>query len=98
MRISDTHQDWSERATRLAILLAAYFCFSSDNVRLSAAEGPQLAVFAMNADGTDLRKLVQAAGQRWHAAPSWSSDGKFVVFHAHPMDATAVDSHIFVVK
>jgi len=65
---------------------------------LAAAEAPQLAVYAMNVDGSELRKVVQAPGQRWHAAPSWSNDGKFVVFHAHPMDAAAADSHIFVVK
>ncbi len=65
---------------------------------LFAADAPQLALYTMNVDGTGLRKLAQAAGKRWHAAPSWSSDGKFVVFHAYPQDATVPDSHIFVVK
>jgi TolB protein len=65
---------------------------------MAAAEAPQLAVYVMNPDGGDLRKLVQAAGQRWHAAPAWSSDGRFVAFHAHPMEASTADSHIFVVK
>jgi Tol biopolymer transport system component len=98
MQISNTHKEWIRFAAKLAVLLAAFFSVSPDNVSLSAAEAPQLAVYVMNADGTDLRKLVQAPGQRWHAAPSWSGDGKFLVFHAHPMDATAADSHVFVVK
>jgi Tol biopolymer transport system component len=81
----------------LTALLVAALC-SANNCGLSAAEGPQLAVYVMNADGSDLRKLVQAPGKRWHAAPSWSSDGKLVLFHAHAMDASTADSHVFVVK
>jgi Tol biopolymer transport system component len=65
---------------------------------VSAADGPQLAIYATNADGTNLKKVAQAPGKRWHAAPVWSSDGKFVAFHAHTMDASTPDSHIFVVK
>jgi Tol biopolymer transport system component len=77
--------------------VAVLACLLNEN-RLTAADGPQLAVFVMNADGTDLRQLVQAPGKRWHAAPSWSSDGKFVVFHSHPKDSATADSHVFVVK
>ena len=62
----------------------------------SAADAPQLAIYSMNADGTELKQLVQAPGKRWHGTPSWSSDGKQIVFHAFPNDADAGDSHIFV--
>jgi Tol biopolymer transport system component len=91
----------SESIWRMAVITT--FVVALLSVRLSencllAADGPQLAVFVMNADGTDLRKLVQAPGKRWHAAPSCSNDGRFVVFHAHPMDASTADSHVFVVK
>ncbi len=63
-----------------------------------AGEGPQLSLFVMNVDGTDLRQLVQAPGKRWHSSPSWSSDGKQVVFHAFPKDAETPDSHLFLVQ
>src|SRR5262249_48141267 len=91
----------SRSMRRTAIIAAFIVALLSGRVNqntLSAAEGPQLAVYVMNADGTDVKKLVQAPGKRWHAAPSWSNDGKFVVFHAHPMDASTADSHVFVVK
>lgn len=63
-----------------------------------AADPPQLAVFVMNADGSELRKLIQAPDKKWHAAPTWSSDGKRVIFHAYPKDATTPDSHVFSVQ
>jgi dipeptidyl aminopeptidase/acylaminoacyl peptidase len=65
---------------------------------LPAADAPQLAVFSMNVDGSDLKKVAQAPDKRWHACPSWSSDGQSILFHAFPTDATAADSHVFVVK
>lgn len=67
-------------------------------VELPAADAPQLAVFSMNLDGSDLRKVVQAPDKRWHAAPCWSSDGQFILFHAFPNDANAADSRVFIVK
>ena len=63
-----------------------------------ADEPPQLAVYVMNVDGADLKKLVQATDRRWHAAPCWSSDGKFILFHAYVKDTTTADSHVFVVR
>src|SRR5262245_5251788 len=81
----------------LAVLLAAAIVAGLEGAGVVAAEAPQLAVYAMNADGANLHKVAQAPGKRWHAAPSWSSDGKFIVFHAYSMDAATPDSHIFVV-
>jgi Tol biopolymer transport system component len=84
------------RAIAALLFLA---CIAIPNAaHLAAADATQLALYVMNADGTALRKLAQAPGQRWHAAPSWSNDGRFIVFHAHPMDASTPDSHIFIVK
>src|SRR5262245_12717368 len=83
---------------RVLILLVAAATLAGSNVTALADDGPQLAVFVMNADGTEVRKLVQAPGKRWHAAPSWSSDNKFVVFHAYPKDSSTPDSHVFSVK
>lgn len=65
---------------------------------LDAAEGPQLAIYVMSSDGGELRQVVQAPGKRWHAAPSWSPDGKRVVFHAFTGDSETADSHIFTVQ
>ena len=86
------------RASAIGVVLAVGIFAGANIANLSAADAPQLAVYVMNADGSALRKLAQAPGQRWHATPSWSSDGRFVVFHAHPMDASTPDSHIFVVN
>ncbi|WP_029247245.1 PD40 domain-containing protein [Schlesneria paludicola] len=79
----------------LAALVAGsmHFCFGL----VEAAEAPQLAIYAMNGDGGELRQVAQAPGKRWHAAPSWSPDGKLVVFHAYTGDAETADSHIFTV-
>lgn len=41
-------------------------------------------VFAMNADGTDLRRLTSTAS--YEAAPSWSPDGKHLVFFSQRDD------------
>lgn len=66
--------------------------------QVGAADPPQLAVYVMNADGGELRKLAQAADRKWHSAPCWSNDGKRVLFHAHLKDAETADSHLFVVN
>ena len=52
-----------------------------------AEDPPQLAVFVMNVDGSELRKVAQAPDRRLHGAPTWSNDGKRVLFHAHLKDA-----------
>jgi Tol biopolymer transport system component len=65
---------------------------------LLAADGPQLAVYVMNVDGTELRQLIQAPGRRWHSSPIWSNDGKKVLFHAYLKDNETADSHLFVVN
>ena len=65
---------------------------------LVAAEAPQLAIYAMNVDGAELKQIAQAPGKRWHAGPSWSPDGKRVIFHAYTADAEAADSHIYSVN
>lgn len=79
-------------------LAAALSLASSQPAPLAAADAPQLAVFTMNLDGSELKKVAQAPDKRWHGAPSWSSDGQFILFHAFPQDAGAGDSHVFVVK
>ena len=65
---------------------------------LPAADAPQLAVYVMKIDGSDLKKIAQAPDKHWHACPSWSPDGQSILFHAYPNDATTPDSHVFVVK
>lgn len=99
MLIPNATKSASDRIFRPIIGALVVACIAGLRVAaLSADDAPQLAVFVMNVDGTGLRKLAQAPGQRWHAAPSWCSSGQFVVFHAYPKDASTPDSHIFVVK
>jgi Tol biopolymer transport system component len=80
--------------TPVLIILCALMAFTCS---LSAADGPQLAIYVMNADGTDLRQLIQAPGRRWHSSPAWSSHGKRILFHAYVKDTETADSHVFVV-
>lgn len=84
-----------QRILNFAIALMGAVLAISNNVR--ADDPPQLAVYVMNVDGTDLRKVAQAADRKWHAAPCWSNDGKRVLFHAHLKGAETADSHIFSV-
>jgi TolB protein len=97
MKVSSKIKTFTSHQTLAPLLLlAGVTVFAA--TRLSAADAPQLAIYLMNVDGTDLRQLVQVAGQRWHASPSWSNDGKRVLFHAHPTDASTADSHIYVAR
>ena len=57
----------------------------------TADDPPQLAVYTMNIDGADVRKVAQAPDRKWHAAPNWSTDGKQILFHAHLKDAATAD-------
>ena len=48
------------------------------------AQNPTLpaAVFVMNADGSDVRKVAEVKGAGEHAFPCWSHDGKQLAFNA----------------
>lgn len=83
--------------TRLAIALIAGLFFSSGRSVVAEDPPPPQAVVVMNVDGSELRKLVQTPDRKWQAAPSWSSDGKKVLFHAHLKDLETADSHLFSV-
>jgi Tol biopolymer transport system component len=97
--IDKTRSAFTRRLILLAcvpILLSSFFLYAAS---IQAAEDPpQIAVFAMSADGTQLRKVAQAADRKWHAGPSWSNDGTRVLFHAYLKDVTTPDSHIFVCR
>lgn len=75
----------------LAILNVASFLQAADDT-------PELALYIMNADGTELRHLIQAPSRKWHGAPIWSSDGKKIAFHAYVTDTKTGDSRVFVVQ
>ncbi|MEV9343743.1 hypothetical protein AB0181_28165, partial [Klebsiella pneumoniae] len=70
----------------VVIMLAA-------NLSASGDDPPQLAVYSMDLDGSNLKKVAQATERKWHAAPIWSNDGQFILFHAHVNDAETQDSH-----
>ncbi len=48
-----------------------------------AQEGPT-AIYAMNADGSEARRLVKVDGYTTHSFPRWSHDGRWIVFDAVP--------------
>lgn len=80
-------------------VLSFVLCLLSSNVTAVAVDDPpQLAIYCMNADGADLRKVTQAPDRRAHGAPSWSSDGQRILFHAYLKNTDTPDSHIFVVN
>jgi TolB protein len=64
----------------------------------AADDAPQTAVFVMQADGQNVKKLAQAPGRRTHGAPSWSKDSKFIAFHALTNDPQKPDGHVFVAR
>lgn len=61
----------------------------------SGDDPPQLAIYSMNVDGSDLHKVAQAPGRRWHGSPCWSYNGERILFHAYLKDATTPDCHVF---
>ena len=82
----------------LALCAAILASVATQCLITMAADAPQLSIFTMNADGSELKQLVQAPGKKWHSSPAWSNNGKLVLFHAFPNDADAGDSHVFVVQ
>jgi Tol biopolymer transport system component len=77
-------------------VLAAFAATLLTSSSSKADDPPQLAIYSMNFDGTELKKIAQATDRKWHAAPCSSTDGKRILFHAHTKDSATQDSHIFV--
>lgn len=78
---------------RLCVVVALLLCRTA-----VCDDPPQLAIYSMNADGSELQKVVQAPNRRWHGGPSWSHDGTRILFHAFLKDATTPDSHVFAAR
>jgi len=71
---------YSRRAT-VAVLFALALvgiCWPD----IAGAQQTQNAVFIMQADGSDVRRVIQVEGCYDHSAPRWSYDGKWLTFHA----------------
>jgi len=78
--------------------LAVAVLLSCGGVAVAADDAPQTAIFVMQADGQNVKKLAQAPGRRTHGAPAWSKDGKFIAFHALTNDPQKPDGHVFVMR
>jgi Tol biopolymer transport system component len=100
-----------QRAARIAVFAALVGWFSIlrhssaqvDTVQFvpnAAAPAPanqEPGIYLMNADGSNMRRLAKVAGSRWHGWPSWSADGKQIVFEAQATDAKPADTRLYLV-
>ncbi len=61
------------------------------------SEQPKPVVFAINADGTNLKQLTQPSPKFvWHGSPEWSPDGQRIAFDA--WTGSANSSRIFIMN
>lgn len=61
------------------------------------SEQPKPVVFAINADGTELKQLSQPSPEFvWHGSPEWSPDGQRIAFDAWTGNANS--SRIFIMN
>ena len=61
------------------------------------SEQPKPVVFAINADGTELKQLSQPSPEFvWHGSPEWSPDGQRIAFDA--WTGSANSSRIFIMN
>lgn len=81
------------RQWQLAAAILAGFCALS-MAGSALAEGP--VIYSVNADGSDIHRVVAIDGYYWLGSPQWSSDGRQIAFNAHPNGArTDKEAHIF---
>ena len=72
----------SSRRAPVALLFALSLVGDACVADFARAQQTQNAVFTMQADGSDVRKVIQVEGCYDHSGPRWSHDGKWLTFHA----------------
>jgi Tol biopolymer transport system component len=78
----------------LAALSAAWITFAFAGHCLAA--DPNMALFVMNADGSERRRVVKVPGHNWHGSPAWSRDGQWLAFDAFPPNL--FEAKVFICK
>jgi eukaryotic-like serine/threonine-protein kinase len=53
---------------------------TDDRIAFFQEVGPDIHIFTVRADGTDLRQITFGAGE-WDIHPSWSPDGQFIYYY-----------------
>jgi TolB protein len=54
-------------------------------------------IYAMNADGTGLKKMASVKQSQWQGWPRWSNDGSQIVFEVQAQGAKSADTKIYKV-
>jgi Tol biopolymer transport system component len=78
------------------IVMASFAMLFIAMAALPRAALAQKKICTMNADGTDIKTLVDMPGYYWEGSPFWSHDGKRIAFDA-TVDERFEHDHIFVV-
>jgi Tol biopolymer transport system component len=72
----------SSRRVPIAVVFALALVHGAGVADVARAQQTQNAVFTMQADGSDVRKVIQVEGCYDHSGPRWSHDGKWLSFYA----------------
>lgn len=84
---------FSKSAGRLVLTAAACAALLALAAAPAAAQS-RWAVYVMNADGSDAKK-VSRVDERFLGSPSWSHDGKTLLFDGAPPNFNFAEAHIF---
>lgn len=81
----------------LGAALVCAFGWSLQAEELSLPEG-EVRIFLANADGSQMKRLLELPKYAFEGSPAWSQDGKLIAFDAHKAGESANETHIIVVN
>ena len=84
--------------TGFATLIALLGLLALPQHTAQAAEQRPRPLFIMNADGTNLRQLVDLQDHQCMGSPMWTRDGKKILFDAWRAKETFSTSHVYLVN